>query len=231
MDIVPNYNGSELPKYAEIIELLLVHGADVDLQDCNGDTALHCLCSGTAIKIGLQIPMAEILMEIMKDIDTVNFAGRTALGVLVENEDGDRLVCELIQSGARLLRRSQGVEIGLDIERSPNERLSFVTCHLRRGLNTFTKRFGYLLEDPNEGSYRLRRFPLVDLRRLLRNLESFDLEDGSWVRYAGTTLISPSVREPRSHERRERRSSPKCLPFVTSEEVGEPRLSQSLMTL
>ena len=189
-----NLNEYSLPKATEILKLLLAYSADGNLQDSNGNTPLHCLCSRSEIQIRLQIESANILLRSMKDVDTVNFAGKTALGVLVKNDRGHRLAGRLLQSGARLLQKRQGVEIGLDIDRSSVEHLSLVSFYLQRGPNTFTKEFGYLLEDPDKDSYRLHRlhrFPLVDLRRLLSDPpESFELENRSWVRYDGTTPIS-----------------------------------------
>ena len=174
------HNSCDLPKYPEIVELLLEHGADGDLQDSNGDTPLHCLCSRSEIQIGLQIQLAKILLRTMRDVDTINFAGRTALGVSVENESSKRLVWALFKSDARLLQKKPGIEIGLDIERSSPKRMPVLTCHLRQDSNTWTKRLGCFQDGNEKCTYGLWEHAIFILRCLLRDPELFYLEDHSY---------------------------------------------------
>ena len=134
-----------LPEFAEIVELLLVYGADVDLQDSNGDTPLHCLCSRSENQIEqrrLRVQLANILLRNMRDVDTVNLAGVTALCLTIREMYGNWLSQSLIDSGARLLVSKPGFEIRLELVPSVCGHLSLIYCHLRQGSNTLTKRLG-----------------------------------------------------------------------------------------
>ena len=179
------------PEHAEIIELLLVYGADVNLQDSKGDTPLHCLCSHSWIptkrrRLGIQL--ANLFLKNMRDVDTVNFAGRTALGVSVEKESSEWLSKPLIDSGSRLLLRRPHLELGLNLHQSSDSDLSYVDCYVRQGSNTSIKELGNYPEDFYDDEFGLRA-PMVKLRRLLRDPESLDLNDGSWVSCDGTTPL------------------------------------------
>ena len=155
------------------------YGADVDLQDSNGDTPLHCLCSHSAIQIEVRIQLVKFLVRSRRDVDTVNLAGRTALGVSVENESSKHLVWALFMSGARLLQKRPGIEIHLDIDRPSPKCLPVLTCHLRQDSNTWTKRLGCFNEGHKADIYGLWEHAIFILRYLLRNPDLFYLEDHS----------------------------------------------------
>ena len=136
---------------AEIVELLLVYGADVNLQDLDGGTPLHCLCSRSETYLPseaqveqqrLQIQLANLLSKGMRDVDTVNSAGRTALGVSVENGSSKWLIKPLIDSGSRLLLRKPHIELGLKLHQPPSGDLFYLDCYARRGSDTSFKRLG-----------------------------------------------------------------------------------------
>lgn len=175
------FDRHHLPKYEETVELLLVYGADVDLQDSNGDTPLHCLCSRSEIQIEarrLQIQLAKILLRSMRDVDTVNFAGETALGLSAKRISGDWLCQALIASGARLLLSRPGIEIGLDLEPSATGGLSILNCYLRQNSKTLTKRLGFYEKNGRDSIAPLINHWTGVLRSLLRNLELVDVKDG-----------------------------------------------------
>ena len=195
-----SFDRHRLPNFAEIVELLLVYGADVDLQDSNGDTPLQCLCSRSQFHIGerrLQIQLAKILLRSMRVVDTVNFAGETALGLSAKRISGNWLCQALIASGARLLLSRPGIEIGLYLEQSATGHLSVLNCYLRLNSKTLTKRLGDYEKDSQKNMFSLphNHHWTGVLRRLLCNLESLDLKDGSWFDYVDTdwTLELTSV--------------------------------------
>lgn len=178
------FDPHHLPKFAEIVELLLVYGADVDLQDSKGSTPLHCLCSRTEIQIEerrLKIQLAKILLRSMRDVDTVNFAGETALGLSTKRTGGNWLCQALIASGARLLLSKPGIEIGLRLERSATVYRSILNCYLRQGSNTLTKRLGDYEKDSQDSVVLVDKPGIGVLGRLVWNPELLDLKDGSWL--------------------------------------------------
>lgn len=135
----------------EMAELVLVCGADVNLQDLQGDTPLHCLCRRSktympsVVQVEQQrreIQLANLLSEKMKDVDTVNSAGRTALGVSVEKGSSKWLIKPLIDSGSRLLLRKPHIELGLNLHQPPGGDLFYLDCYARRGSDTSIKRLG-----------------------------------------------------------------------------------------
>ena len=185
LESYPHYH---LPNDAKIAKLLLVYGPDVDLQDSNGDTPLHRLCSRRKLHLRyetpnqqryVQISLAKILSRRMRDVDTVNLAGRTALGVSMEQESKDWLSGSLFDSGARLLLRIPHIEIGLDLERSCTGYMSILTFCLRQGSNTLTKTLGYYGQDPQDRIIKFHKAPTALLRHFLRDPESLDLKDMS----------------------------------------------------
>ena len=177
------FDWHHLPKFTEIVELLLVYGADVDLLDSNGDTPLHCLCSRTVTHIEerrLQIQLAKILLRSMRDIDTVNIAGETALCLSIRGKSANGLIQLLVGSGARLILSQPGIEIGLSHDVSFDGHLFFLNFHLRQDSETFTKRLGIYETVGRDGIVRLDNLSIGRLRRLLRDPESMNLDDGSW---------------------------------------------------
>lgn len=180
-----------LPKYAEVVELLLVYGADVDLEDSDGNTPLHCLCSRKVTQVSeqrIQIRLVEILLRNMRDVDTVNLAGETALGLSIkEGESGN---WTLIASGARLLLNKQGIKIGLNFEESSDGHMSVLNCYLRQGSNTLTRRLVEHERDGQDSLAQLNSHSIGVLRHLLRDPESIDLNDSCWSYDDGATSFS-----------------------------------------
>jgi ankyrin repeat protein len=87
------YSPQERPDYErdiEIIELLLAHGADINLQDRNGDTSLSCCC------VNQHVPLAKYLLNSGADPNRTNHSGDTALHAAVfrENESLVRLLLD-----------------------------------------------------------------------------------------------------------------------------------------
>lgn len=175
---------------AEIVELLLVYGADVDLQDSNGNTPLHCLCDHEEIQMRpevqieqrrLQIQLANILLRSMRDINTVNIAGMTALGVSAKRKSINWALSQsLIESGVCLVLRRPGIEMGLVFKGSSTGHPPILNFYLRQGSNMLTKRLVYY---PNDGQDRTIRhdMPSTDvLYRLLWDPESLDQAEISW---------------------------------------------------
>ena len=165
------------PEHVEIGELLLAYGADVNLQDSNGDTPLHCLCSHSGIPImrrRLGIKLANLLLKSMRDVDAVNCAGRTALGVSVKKESNEWLSKPLIDSGSRLLLRKPHIELGLNLHQSSGGDLFYLNCYVRQGSDTSIKGLGNYPEDFYDDEVGLLA-PMVKLQRLLWDLESLDL--------------------------------------------------------
>jgi ankyrin repeat protein len=90
------YGPQESPDYErdiEIIELLLAHGADINLQDKNGDTSLYCCCMNQHV-----LP-AEFLLESGTDPNRANRSGDTGLHAAVFREN-EPLVRLLLDHGA-----------------------------------------------------------------------------------------------------------------------------------
>ena len=179
------------PEDAKIIELLLDYGADVNLQDSKGDTPLHCLCRHSQYPIIQGRPtkrFARLLSNNMRDVDTVNFAGRTALGVSMEQRSSKWLSEPLIDSGSRLLLRRPHLELRLSLHQSSDSDVSYLDFYVRQGSNMSIKRLGNYPEDfyDDELGYWT---PMVELGHLLQDPESLDLNDGSWVSCDDTTPL------------------------------------------
>ena len=185
-------NCYRLPEHAEIIKLLLLYGADVNLQDSKGDTPLHYLCSHSWLpterrRLGIQL--AKLLLKSMRNVDTVNFDGRTALGVSVEMESSEWLSKPLIDSGSRLLLRKPHIELGLHLHQSSGGGLFYLGCYVRQDSDTSIKGLENYSEDFYDDEIGLR-IPMVKLSRLLRDPESLNLNDGSWFPYDDNPPLS-----------------------------------------
>ena len=158
----------------EIVEMLLVYGANVDLQDSNGDTPLHCLCSrGEARHVlrklqSLQPKLANILLRNMRDADIVNLTGETALCISIQSKSCRLLSQSLINSGACLLVRKPGIEVRVELEHSPTGLPSVLNCHVRRDSDAWTKRVGFYEKDTQDSLARFNGRSLAELRQLLR---------------------------------------------------------------
>ncbi|KAK0517484.1 hypothetical protein JMJ35_000639 [Cladonia borealis] len=162
-----------LRKYADVLELLLENGAEVDLQDSNGDTPLHNLCTRRVKPMSeqekLQLQLATILLRSTRDVDMVNFAGETALGLsMKKGESGYWLSQSLIDSGARLLVSKPAIELRLELEQFSGH-LYVLNCHVRRDSNAWTKSLGYYEKDDQDSLARLNSRSLGELRQLLRD--------------------------------------------------------------
>ena len=202
------------PQSAEIVELLLEYGADVDLQDWNGDTPLHCLCRRSLHQNEYpEMHMVNILLRSMRDIDTINFDGKTALCLSIQSVIGNDITQSLVDcstrlllsqlligSGARLLLSKPGIEIGLTLDESSNEHLFILDFYLRRGSNTLTQRIGKYEKD--DSIVGLDNLSIDVLRRLLRDPESSMTALTSLPHYERTSVPSISSEEAfflRSH--------------------------------
>ena len=177
------------PTDAEIMELLLAYGADVNLQDLNGNTPLHCLCSHSEIdrRRGLpieqqnqQIQLVGTLLRNMGDIDTINSAGETATGLSIERGKGDWLSQLLIGSGARLLLSKPSIRISLDFDDFFHMHKPLFTYHVWQGYNTFTKRLRLYAKDPQGNMMIIPERPMSVLRYLLQDPGLVDLNDDFW---------------------------------------------------
>ena len=169
------------PKRVEIGELLLAYGADVNLQDSKGDTPLHCLCSHSwVVSKDLGIQLANLLSKSMRNVDTVNVAGRTALGVSVEKGSSEWLSKPLIDSGSRLLLRTPLIELGLILHQAPFH----LECYAQQGSDTSIRTVAYYPEYVGDNPSGLGRRMDI-LQPLLRDPESLDLNDGSWFSFDG----------------------------------------------
>ena len=180
------------PEHMEIGELLLAYGADVNLQDSNGDTPLHCLCSHSGIPFEgrhLGIQLANLLLQNMRNVDTVNFAGRTALGVSVDKGCSEWLSKPFIDSGSRLLLRKPRIELGLNLHQCSSGDLFHLDCYSRKDSDPSIQRLGNYPEHFNDNPSELG--PRMDiLRRWLRDPGYRWIDDGSRLSYDGTIPIS-----------------------------------------
>ena len=166
--------------HAETLELLLVYGADVNLQDSKGDTPLHRLCSHSGIPIKrrrLEIQMATFLAKSMRDVEVINFAGKTALGVSVEKGSSEWLGQPLIDFGSGLLLRKPHIELGLNLHQpsggdpfSDAYLLYHLDCYARKGSDYSIKRLRDYHECFTDDLSELRRRMDI-LRRWLRDAE------------------------------------------------------------
>ena len=158
----------------EIVELLVVYGANVDLQDSNGDTPLHCLRSRDEVQHVLRKPqslqpkLANILLRSMRDADIVNLAGETALCISIQSQSCRLLSLSLINSGACLLVRKPGIEVRVELEHSPTGLPSVLNCHVRRDSDAWTKRVGFYEKNTQDSLARINSRSLGELRQLLR---------------------------------------------------------------
>ena len=160
-----------LHKAVDNTEALLELGAEVDLQDSNGDTPLHCLCTHREKPMSeqekLQLQLATILLRSTRDVDTVNLAGETALGLSLKKGESGKLSQSLIDSGARLLVSRPAIELHLELEHISGF-LSFLKCHVRRNSTAWTeKRLGYWHQVDQDSLARLNSRSLGELRQLL----------------------------------------------------------------
>jgi ankyrin repeat protein len=83
----------DYPRDLHLLELLLERGADINLQDKDGNTALYTCC------INWHVPLAEFLLRAGADSSVPNRAGDTALHAAVFRGTDD-LVRSLLQRGA-----------------------------------------------------------------------------------------------------------------------------------
>lgn len=174
-----------LRKYADVVELLLENGAEVNLQDSNGDTPLHCLCAHSEIPMSelerVQLQLATILSRSTRDVDTINFAGDTALGLSIKRRCGVSLIQSVFASGGRLLLTKPETKLRFEIDGSSAAYGSFLTCHLRRGDHVLTIRVDTCYNGDQNSPDILNPSSIGVLRGLLQDPESIDVNDGSWL--------------------------------------------------
>ena len=137
----------------------------------------------------LAIQLAYLLSKDMRDVNIVNHAGRAALGVSVENEFNDWISKPLIHSGSRLLLKRPHLELDVNLHQPSRDSLFHLDFYVRRGSNTSIKELGNYPEGPDVDEFAIWG-PVEKLQRLLRNQESLDLNDGSWVSYDNSTPLS-----------------------------------------
>ena len=123
---------------------------------------------------------AKVLLRNMRDVDTINLAGETALCLSMKRRSRNWLSQSLIDSGVRLLLSKLGIEMGLKLDVSFNG-VSYLNCYMRQGSNTLTKRLGHYAKDPQDSVMIFSERPLVVLQSLLQDPESLDLNDLSWL--------------------------------------------------
>ena len=165
-------------KFADVVELL------VDLRDSNGDTPLHCLCrireNPMSEQEELQLQLATILLRSTKDVDTINLAGDTALGLSIKRRCGISLIQSVFDSGGRLLLTKTEIKLRFEIDGSSAAYGSFLTCHLRRGDHVLTIRVNNYYKADQDSPHVLSPSSIGVLRGLLQDPESIDVNDGSW---------------------------------------------------
>ncbi|KAF7952041.1 uncharacterized protein EAE97_001538 [Botrytis byssoidea] len=88
-------------KPAELIELLVNHGADINVQDINGDTTLHRVCRSSLIQSGDLIPA---ILSLSPDTNIQNNLGETCLHNVYRSVDSG-LISTLIDTGMNLEKR------------------------------------------------------------------------------------------------------------------------------
>jgi ankyrin repeat protein len=100
----------DYPRDIRIMELLLAHGADINRQDKEGDTALYTCC------INGQVPMAQFLLRAGANPNVTNRAGETALHAAVFRGT-EELVRLLLQHGADVNIASRQHQTPYDISK------------------------------------------------------------------------------------------------------------------
>ena len=173
-----------LHKYAEVVMLSLENGAEVDIQDSSGNTPLHCLCSRcenpTSEQETLQLQLAKMLLRSTRDVDTINIAGETALGLAINSRCVVSLIQLIFASGGRLLMAYPEIKLRFEIDGSSAAYGSFLTCHLRRGDHVLTIRVNNYYKADQDSPHVLSPSSIGVLRGLLQDPESIDVNDGSW---------------------------------------------------
>ena len=69
--------------HIDIVSLLIAHNADINTQDDNGQTALHC-----AVRHGIE-DIVELLITHKADIHATNNNGQTALKIALQKNYED----------------------------------------------------------------------------------------------------------------------------------------------
>lgn len=110
-----------------ILQLLMQHNPDVNAQDLEGNTPLHCLNQRLEFgKAGIhnQVQMAKLLINRKSDIDAVNHDGMTALYTSCMIAGKDALGVFLIESGACLLICNKNFKLALHIDKTASPAVS-----------------------------------------------------------------------------------------------------------
>lgn len=90
-------------KPAELIELLVNHGANINVQDINGDTTLHRACRSSLIQSGALIPA---ILSLSPDANIQNYLDETCLHNVYRSVDSG-LVSTIIDTGMDLEKRDR----------------------------------------------------------------------------------------------------------------------------
>ena len=110
-DVYPKPNPGRTGEFGRFVpsaNLLIKAGADVNIEDDNGDTALH-----DAVRLG-QAEFVNILIEAGADVNTANFKENTILHTAVEKPDPDVECAGIVKSIKAVLRA--GIQLNM-----PNE--------------------------------------------------------------------------------------------------------------
>ena len=116
-----------------MVNLLLEHGANPDLENNNGDTAITDAALGNPFGRG-HIHVIRLLLEKGANIDYQNYKGETAL--IITSSDGNRDVVRLlIEHGANLNLQKKNTKETALIEASYEDYPHIVSMLIRAGAN------------------------------------------------------------------------------------------------
>ncbi|KAF7889949.1 uncharacterized protein EAF02_002364 [Botrytis sinoallii] len=126
-------------KPAELIELLVNHGADINVQDNNGDTTLHRACRSSLIQSGDLIPA---ILSLSPDTNIQNNLDETCL----------HNVYRFIDSGLV----STIIDTGMNLEKRDHEGMSVLLKAIAKYQGTNMEMVEVLLSHPKKASISAR---------------------------------------------------------------------------